>query len=72
MRRRRRIFINVWKKERFFRIIWNKMITMCVKSFTILGEKFVSNIGKMLNDFIRTNSKGFKFSGKVNRFEVFV
>ena len=60
------------KKERFFRVIWYEMITMCVKSFTILGEKFIGNIGKMLNNFIRTNSKGFEFSGKVDRFEVFV
>ena len=46
------------------------MIAMSVKGRAILGHKFISGIGGMLNTFIRSKSKGFEFFGECNRFKV--
>ena len=51
-------------------MVWQNMIAMSVKGRAILGHKFISGIGEMLNTFIRSKSEWFEFFGEFNRFKV--
>ena len=48
------------------------MIAMSVERRAILGHKFISNIGEILNSFVWAKTEGFRFIGELDRFKVSV
>ena len=54
------------KKQRFFRIIRDQMISMCVKSSSFLCQKFISGFCRLVNNFEGTITEWFQFIRKLN------
>ena len=59
------IMFNVWKNYRFFRVIWQNMISVSLKVRAILRMELVSYFRKMFKYFIWANSERFELFEKL-------
>ena len=61
-------WLNVRKKQKFFEIIRNQMISFCVKLFSFLCRKFIRDFRRLVKIFERTTTKWFQFIRQMSSF----